>query len=166
MGDGSSSNYQYGSVNRTGGEVEEADEFKETDLLYYKEKEPSRQEKMMKIVKIAVPIIIAFLLIGGFAWVLFKDFGRLYPGPAGSHIPDHPPAAAPAPAFVPDKGPQPTIIQKYAELPASTGSSSSSSTTSTKSISGSACAANSRCSALGLTGECCPTSAGTVLECC
>ena len=171
MADGSSSNYKYGSVNTTtGGVVENVDDFKETDLLYYKEKELSKQEKVMKIVKIAVPIINAFVLIGGLAWFLLRDFGLLYPGPAGSHVSDHAPAAVPtssvqrvpAPTVVqPGKGLQPTAIPKY---PAS--GSSSSSTTSMKSISGSTCAANSKCHALGLEGECCPTSAGTMLECC
>lgn len=171
MADGSSSNYQYGSVNEnTGGGVEDIDEFKETDLLYYKEKELSKKEKIMKIVKIAVPVIVAIVLIGGFAWFLLTDFGHLYPGPAGSHVSDHPPASVPTSAVhavpaqtnvQPEKGLQPAAIPKY---PAS--GSSSLSTTSTKSLSGSTCAANSKCKALGLTGECCPTSAGTMLECC
>jgi hypothetical protein len=162
----------YGSVNETpGGGGEDVDHFKETDLLYYKEKQPSKQERIMKIVKIAVPMIIAVVLIGGLAWFLLRDFGQLYPGPAGTHTSDHAPASVPTssvqrvpvPTNVqPEKGLQPAAIPKYP----SSGSSSSSSTKSTKSSIGSTCAANSKCSALGLTGECCPTAAGTMLECC
>lgn len=161
-----SSSYKYGSVNNAGGDVEaESHDFKETDLLYYREKELSKQEKLMKIVKIAVPLIIAVTLIGGFAWFLLGDFGHLYPGPAGSQVPGHTPASlptssapkAPAPRSAPEEAPPPAPAPKYEVHAASTSSSSSG---------GSSCTAHSKCSALGLTGQCCPTSAGTILECC
>lgn len=165
----------YGSVDNpsSGNENKEAEEeqqqhFQETNLLYYKGRTLSQQEKTAKLIKIAVPIVIAILLIGGLAWFLLGDFGHLYPGPSGAKQPGYSYTIS-SPAATP-----PT---SSSEVSSKSHSGSSSSTTSSEpapapkdsshsSSGAAACSAHSACSTLGLVGECCPTSSGTMLECC
>jgi hypothetical protein len=178
-----SNDYKYGSVGGTGDEAEAHNDFNEADLLFYKDREPSKQEKMIKTLKIAIPLIIAVSLIGGFAWFLLQDFGFFYPGPATeSHNPEHTPGGsgsstlpasttAPRAPTVPagaPKGQPPGYDSSSHSATSSSGSSSTVVSASSSASRGgsSSCAANSKCSALGLTGECCPTSGGTMLDCC
>jgi hypothetical protein len=177
----------YGSVNQQGGDDEEekagtaADTtaFKETDLLYYQGRKLSQKEKLSKIAKIAVPIIVAVLLIGSLAWFLLGDFGKLYPGgrdgpPASSTGVSSASSSKTIPASSEPLAPTTTAKStSHYTAPAPVPSpvkepvhSSSTSSSSGSSGGGSSCSANSKCKALGLTGECCPSSSGDMLDCC
>ena len=81
-----SGGYKYGSVNKddeeaAGNNNNNNSYFKESDLYYYKEDELTKKEKMMKVIKSCIPILIAVLLIGGITWILVQNFGTLYPSP-------------------------------------------------------------------------------------
>jgi hypothetical protein len=156
----------YGAVDKSEEETGAIDGFKETDLLYYKGSSLSQKEKTAKIIKIAVPVVIAVLLIGGFAWFLLGDFGHLYPGPSGPKPPDHSTITV-HPASTPT-GTKPVFAPAGKESPSSHTSSTTMSGTKQNSSGGSSssCTAHSKCSSLGLTGECCPTNAGDILDCC
>jgi hypothetical protein len=160
----SGSSYKYGSVpeDQEGADTSvDENNFKETDLLYYKGRTLSQKEKTVKIIKIALPVLVAVLLIGTLAWFLLSDFGHLYPGPSGVKPPDQSSSTISYPASTPHlpSGPEPASAP--AKLPVR-----SSSTSPLSSGGGSSCAAHSNCNKLGLTGECCPTAAGDMLDCC
>mmetsp|Transcript_1926 Transcript_1926/g.4434 ORF Transcript_1926/g.4434 Transcript_1926/m.4434 type:complete len:209 (-) Transcript_1926:55-681(-) len=173
---------------------DDGDDFKETDLLYVtsQSRPLTPEEKRMKIIKIAVPIIVALILIGGFALFLLRGFTNLYPGPSGSSSSDNggrappyyeplhetsPAATATAtaaedydnsmPVPAPTTPPKSTSTSKSSSSSSSSSSSvSTSSTSKSSSSTSSSCGDNSKCSAAGLTGQCCPTVAGGVLDCC
>jgi len=160
--------YKYGSVND-----EEAgatgNNFDESNLYYIKEKEMSKREKAMKMIKLVVPIIIAVLFLGGLAFMLVHNFGKLYPGPGpgGQKVPSrgsggsvsHP--TSPSHDIAHDGGgggiasapvPVPVPVPRRSVPTTKDG--------------GSSCAAYPKCTDRGLTGECCPTGGGVKLECC
>jgi hypothetical protein len=43
-------------------------------------KELTKEEKIRKIIRIAVPLLLAVIIVGGAFLFLAKDFGHLYPG--------------------------------------------------------------------------------------
>jgi hypothetical protein len=134
-------------------------------LLYYKGRSLSQKEKTAKLIKIAVPVAIAVLLIGGLTWFLLGDFGHLYPGPSGpkspssSHIISSPEASKQTSTATSSKSHSSASEPPKASPATATHSSSTSS-------GGSSCSANSKCDGLGLIGDCCPSAAGVMLECC
>jgi hypothetical protein len=169
------SNYKYGAVG--GGDDEETrNNFKESDLLYYEERKLTQKEKTMKIIKIAVPVMIAVLVIGGFAWFLLRDFGHLYPGPSApvlspSHStvvsrPSFPEPPTPS-ATTKGKAPtEPAVVSPTATAKQTDHKPSGSSSSDSSSSGGSDCSLHPKCNSLGLTGECCPTISGDSLDCC
>eukprot|EP00529_Nitzschia_sp_RCC80_P033945 CAMPEP_0113485660 /NCGR_PEP_ID=MMETSP0014_2-20120614/24597_1 /TAXON_ID=2857 /ORGANISM="Nitzschia sp." /LENGTH=204 /DNA_ID=CAMNT_0000379311 /DNA_START=138 /DNA_END=752 /DNA_ORIENTATION=- /assembly_acc=CAM_ASM_000159 len=189
---GSSSKKRTEGVDAEKAAGDDGDDFKETDLLYVtsQSRPLTPEEKRMKIIKIAVPIVVAMILIGGFALFLLRGFTDLYPGPSGSSSSDNggrsppyyeplhetsPTAAAAAAAAaddydnsmpVPAPMTPPKSTSKSSSSSVSSTSSSSSSSSSSTSSSSSSCGDNSKCSAAGLTGQCCPTAAGDMLDCC
>jgi len=147
--------YKYGSVNNdeesqaTGGNKN----FDESNLYYVKEDELTVREKVVKTFKLAVPIIIAILLIGGLSFMLFHNFEYFYPGRGGHQVS---PKVSKSSSVSSTK----TTQRSYHDddvpsvpIPA-------------PKFFGSSCAANPECADLGLIGECCPTGGGNKLECC
>jgi hypothetical protein len=174
VGTTQSGGYKYGSVNKddeeaAGNNNNNNSYFKESDLYYYKEDKLTNKEKMTKVIKSCVPILIAVLLIGGITWILVQNFGTLYPSPgqrqrirpsdgiktaSSSHhnAPTDDDGSIHAPILTPR-------ISKDTTATTTT-------TSSTKDNGESSCSAYSKCFDLGLSGECCPTLAGDKLECC
>ena len=147
--------YQYGSVS-TDEEIAADKSFDEANLYYMKDEERTRKEKLMKAIKLGVPILIAIIFIAGLGFLLFNNFGYFYPGRGGQVTPS-----------------------KHSTTTATTSSGSSSSSSRThydniatsvpipaKITTGIFCSANPKCSDMGLTGECCPTASGIKLNCC
>lgn len=144
----------YGAVDTNEPMDAEAQPFNESDFLYLKEQKLTREEKFKKIILTTIPILVAFFIMGGIAYWLFKDFDHLYPGPSGKKYPSK---------YSPQVSP---IHTPTAPAPAPKVSPSSSSTSSSSGGGNSACTANPDCKKLGLTGDCCPTSEGILLGCC
>ena len=169
-----SGGYKYGSVNKddeeaAGNNNNNNSYFKESDLYYYKEDELTKKEKMMKIIKSCIPILIAVLLIGGITWILVQNFGTLYPSPGqrqrirpSTGIETSSSSHHNAPLNDDDSIHAPTLTPRTSKDTTAT----TATTSSTKDNGKSSCSAYSKCFDLGLTGECCPTLAGDKLECC
>ena len=130
-----SGGYKYGSVNTD--EEGGAKEFDESNLYYMKEDDLTTKDKALKAFKLAVPIIIAGLLVGVLAFMLFHNFAFLYPGRGGQEVPS-----------------KHSTTKSYSP------------TTTTQRSFGSSCASNPKCRDLGLFGECCPSGDGVKLSCC
>ena len=169
-----SGGYKYGSVNKddeeaAGNNNNNNSYFKESDLYYYKEDELTKKEKMMKIIKSCIPILIAVLLIGGITWILVQNFGTLYPSPGqrqrirpSTGIENSSSSHHNAPLNDDDSIHAPILTPRTSKHTTATTVTKSS----TKDNGKSSCSAYSKCFDLGLTGECCPTLAGDKLECC
>lgn len=159
----------YGSVPTTVETVEQGTGFQEGSVYYLKEKSLTPKEKFQKLVRVAVPLAIALLVLGGFAYFLTRGFDSLYPAPGEpSHvnIPHFTPstdtaASPPGPSPLQPYGPP---IPSPVSTPVTSSSSASSSTGGGSSDSD--CSAHPKCNDLGLTGSCCPTGEGVVLGCC
>mmetsp|Transcript_29828 Transcript_29828/g.63868 ORF Transcript_29828/g.63868 Transcript_29828/m.63868 type:complete len:173 (-) Transcript_29828:296-814(-) len=162
--------YKYGSVSN---DEESGDalnnNFDESNLYYYKKEELTRSDKVVKAVKLAVPIIIAALFIGGLGFMLFHNFEYFYPGQSGTTHPSKKTSSS----------------ASYEPITASSSGNSHTKTVSSSSdsfeapsipvpapapapnVGDSSCAANPACAALGLVGDsCCPTGGGVRLACC
>jgi len=131
------SGYKYGSVNRDeeSGAKDDDKNFDESNLYYVKDDNTTKEEK--NYVKLAVPIIIAALFIGGLAFMLFHNFEYFYPNQDG---------------HVNSDVANPTKVTEI-DPPSS-------------SFPASSCQANPKCVHLELTGECCPADNGVKLDCC
>jgi hypothetical protein len=177
--------YKYGSVQSSSkpgsdeGLHDNENIFKETDLLYYKGRTLSPKEKTAKLIKIAVPVVTAVLLIGGLTWFLLGDFGHLYPGPSGPKPPDSSSISRPvASSVTPAAAPTVPSSRSYTTttagttatepVPKKTPAIKDSTASTPTSIPGgsSSCLSHSKCSDLGLIGDCCPTTDGYILNCC
>ena len=159
----------------------DTDDFKESYLYYYKKDDLTKKEKLMKTIKLIVPIIIAIFLIGGIAWVLFQNLDKLYPAPStnggktrarttttgtstSSSQYDH---------FTNDDTSPPSIkhlknssTDRTSSTDTTISSSNPLSNSSTKNGVDSSCSAYQACQKLELVGECCPTIEDDILECC
>ncbi|KAL7442659.1 hypothetical protein ACHAXM_011985 [Skeletonema potamos] len=132
----------YGAIPR--GDAEDNADFDETNLSYLKQSSFSWN----RFCRATVPIIIALLIMGGFAFGMGHGFGNLYGPPKSSG--DN------------------SIKNKenwYSSDDTSSSASIASNSAATKSSAGAECAANSKCNALGLIGDCCPHD-GVMLGCC
>jgi hypothetical protein len=67
------------------GSIEEGDKsFDDAQMQYLGEGKPlTREEKMRKLMRIAVPLLMAVIIVGAAFIFLLKDFGHLYPGGGG-----------------------------------------------------------------------------------
>lgn len=155
--------------------------------FFYKQKDLSKKEKIMKMIKLAVPIIIAVILIGGIAWILFDEFDNIYPSSSSGHRPSSSSINGRIESIEaicdddsnsmdqkiknspPIRGPKTSSIST-----ASTSSSSlesleneetESTTATTHSNLSASCSSYTKCQKLELTGDCCPTIGGDVLYC-
>mmetsp|Transcript_3786 Transcript_3786/g.8163 ORF Transcript_3786/g.8163 Transcript_3786/m.8163 type:complete len:164 (+) Transcript_3786:151-642(+) len=155
-----SAGYKYGSVGdneELGANDDNSKNFDESHLYYYKEKDLTTTEKISKLIKLFVPIIIAVVLIGGLAYILFHDFGTLYPRPGGEKVTSKGGMVSQSTSVSSGES-APTVIRSE--------SSPTVSKSKTSSSFGGSCAANPSCAALGLSGVCCPTPEGVQLGCC
>ncbi|KAL7549719.1 hypothetical protein ACHAWF_012985 [Thalassiosira exigua] len=84
----------------------------------------------------AVPVVIALVIMGGFAYGMSHGFNHLYGPPKG-------------------KDDDNLIKEDESWIPAENPEGSSA-----------ACSENEKCVKLDLLGDCCPTKKGVVLECC
>jgi hypothetical protein len=112
-----------------------------------------------KLFLMAVPLLGAALIIGGAVWYLLSDFNHLYPGPGptttGSRSEGHT-IRVPPPPPVPAIAPSPQKVTQKVEQKSNNENS--------KSDDAASCISHPACS--GLIGDCCPTSAGVLLDCC
>jgi len=162
--DTGSSGYKYGSVNTdeesgaTGGNKN----FDESNLYFIKEDESTKKDKVVKAIKLAIPIFLAVLLIGGLAFMLFNNFAYFYPGRGGEQVASK--------HSVSSNGGSLTKTTQRSFHDIDTPSYRDIDTTdvpiSAPTTFGSSCAANPKCSDLGLIGKCCPGEGGIKLECC
>lgn len=71
----------YGSMEEAGGLLEKDKSFDATQMQYLGEgKELTKEEKIRKIMRIAVPLLLAVIIVAAAFLFLAKDFGHLYPG--------------------------------------------------------------------------------------
>jgi len=91
----------------------------------------------------AVPIVIALLIMGGFAYGMSHDFNHFYGPPRGTD--------------------DDSIKHDESWIPLDNGNDNSRGFASRSTAS---CAKNEKCHELELTGLCCPTTKGDLLECC
>jgi len=116
------------------------------------------KQRLRKYSLIAVPLLAAVLIIGGAAFFLLRNFNHLYPGSSGGYGEE-------TRAKEKAKHDYSTGVTAPATSPA--GPTASASSVSTGSGKGTAaCASNPKCAEAGLLGQCCPTAAGVMLECC
>lgn len=135
-----------------------ADQEYDIDNTYYvKEREMSRKERITKFVLLALPILLALLLVGGFAFYVISHV--LERGGGHKNIQVTSPSGTSSsgggregsrPGTYPS-GPQPAHAPK---VKSHTSSNSAD------------CSENTKCADLGLIGACCPTKAGVTLGCC
>jgi hypothetical protein len=131
---------------------EESKSFDEKDAYYLKESTLSPEERRRKCMRMALPIITAVLMIGGFAMFLLRDFGILYPGRSGgkNKIPSDP-------LYPIDNTRIDDTLDKHSNSKPILDEGK-------KSGMATSCFAHEQCA--GLVGECCPTPDGVFLQCC
>ena len=172
----------YGTLKVSTGEDLSA--YQEVDTYYLKPSPLNRSDKLKKLLLIGVPILAAVIIIGGAAFLLFKSFDHLYPGPGGSarqypspsrakdtepSAPSYPvvPRGPPLhPASSPMNLPPSESDPNDPRYPMSGGGKSGESSSASSSSGSAACEGHKKCSALELIGDCCPTGQGVMLGCC
>ena len=149
VNDRGSIGYKYGSVDNDEETLAKGDDknYDESNLYYMVEVNGTKKDKASKAMKLAVPIIIAAVFIGGLAFMLFHNFAYFYPGRDG-HTKDNGGTT-----------PQKTTDHSYQDDDALHTPFPAPAALIT-------CNANPKCVTLGLTGACCPTEEGILLECC
>lgn len=162
--DKGNSGYKYGSVDNDEepGAKGVDKNYDESNLYYMKEDNVTKEDKAFKAMKLAVPIIIAAMFIGGLAFMLFHNFAYFYPGRDG-----HTKTSG-------STNPTTTTEHTYydddalnTQFPASATFGFNDNDSPGVSIPTSLnCKAYPKCVSLGLTGACCPTGEGIELECC
>ena len=137
-----------------------ADEQYDIDNTYYvQEREMSRKERMTKFMLLTLPILMALLLVGGFAFYVISHVLERGGGQHGNIQVTSP--SGPAGKSVSGRqGSRPgTYPTEHQPAPAPKARSHTSSNPAD-------CSENAKCADLGLVGECCPTKAGVTLGCC
>lgn len=142
---------------------------------YITETNSDRRKRCMNAL---APIIIFVLIMGGLAFALSKDFNHLYPGHGGGPIGEeqtvHHTPVAPQDEQSNDTtrtGATPTNDSVHSSIDtASTMNDESQDTLKNKPIQDkidhSECSYHTECLKLNLTGSCCPTLEGVMLNCC
>ena len=154
----------YGSVEEKPAvdpELDTADAAPATDFdaAYYL-KDPKECWNARRLGNLLVPLIVAFLIMGGAALFLLRDFGTLYPGRGNGGV-DTSRAIEPS-----------NVSEKPTATKTSSSSASDASSTSSRhhkdftppNDAGANCNVHPDCSML--IGKCCPTDDGEMLDCC
>jgi len=166
----------YGAVASADDEEKAVDQSFDAANTYYLRETTRWSTK--KCLLIAVPILGAILIVGGFALFLLRDFSHLYPGRGGdksgyyAHGGEH---VVPSSSKTTSGVNAPMTPSSKTDDDETGDESSESKTTTTtkhdksKSVApnkdaGATCAVHPDCA--GLIGNCCPTDKGVVLECC
>jgi hypothetical protein len=149
----------YGSVK------EEGVDYDIENIYYVKERELTSREKWNKFMLAALPILAAFLIVGGFTIYLLLDSGILGRGPhaggGGGEAVSSPSKKGGENPFAASKSESSSSVP-----PPISGGGSAPLKTTTHASGSSACSANVKCAKLGLVGACCPTNEGVMLGCC
>jgi hypothetical protein len=172
----------YGAVKE-----EEGEEFYDVENMYYvKERELTLKQKCNKIILAALPILAAFIIIGGFTLYLLFDSGILGRGPhqgggsANGGQVSNPSSRGGENPFAASKSKSSSSSSSVPSPIAKGGSAPVTTTHTTGSVPSpiskggsapmttklSACSAYEKCAKLGLIGTCCPTNEGVMLGCC
>lgn len=133
----------------------------DADNTYYLKDGPrlTPEQRRRKLLLVAVPILAAILIVGGAAALLLRDFNHLYPGRGGSSHGDERSYTTTTSSSSSSGASSPRGPSLPVPSPETTKKKSSSSGSSD-------CSANAKCANLNLTGSCCPTLAGDMLDCC
>ena len=132
------SNTDYNAVNQADGNTNE--DFDVENTYYVQKTELTEEQKRAKCVTGTLPIVIATVVVIGFA-IFFASAVHLFaPKRSGTVV-------TPVSVQVPAPAPAPKAATTFG------GGSSQ-------------CAAHSKCASTGLSGACCPTPEGVVLNCC
>lgn len=123
---------------------------------YYLKDNSDRRSKFLRAI---LPILIAVAIVGGVGYYFFRDFNHLYPGHGGADGDDAGDYVAPVVAEHNAPAPAPKNQRDGASEAKTHGEGS-------QAHSSSSCDVHEKCSALGLTGACCPTNEGITLGCC
>ena len=149
----------YGAVKEEGVDYDIANTY------YVKERELTSREKWTKFLLAALPILAAFLIVGGFTLYLLFDSGILghgaHAGGGGGEAISSPSKKGGENPFATSKS------ESSSSVPSPiSGRGSAPLKTTTHASGSSACSANEKCAKLGLVGACCPTNNGVMLNCC
>jgi hypothetical protein len=145
------------------GEDDPSENFFDADQTYYLKETMSPQQRWRKCMLATFPILVAVLIVGGLGFLLFRDFGHLYPGRNGdpkyhdgtSKVTRHHATGAK------DDYANHDYIDPVDDDSAAHNSAPRKHSTSNGEA---ACSAHVECSTL--LGDCCPTLKGVTLECC
>lgn len=156
----SSAGENYGSAQTAAEGAAAAEQYDLDNTYYVKERTMSRKERCSKLLLVMLPIVLAVILVGGFAYyvishVLERGAGGGKHGTIETAYPASPKGSSSIPASRP--GTYPASQSPPAPAPKTKSHSSSAS---------SSCSSNSKCADLGLIGDCCPTKQGVTLGCC
>lgn len=154
----------YGAVQGSNDDLP-ADRSFDADRAYYLKDSAApltSRQKCRRLLSVGFPLVVAVLIMGGFAWFLLKDFNHLYPGRGGGS-----PDGSGYEHVVPSTGKK--ALDDGGARPSDPNDATASSGAIRKPTavgSVATCASHERCAKLGLIGNCCPTDKGVVLECC
>ncbi|KAL3757308.1 hypothetical protein ACHAWU_008469 [Discostella pseudostelligera] len=129
------------------GAVNVHDEFDEKNTYYLNE----TRCNWNRFFRAVVPVVIALVIMGGFAYGMSHGFTHLYGPPKAT-----------------DEGGNTKQDISWVPIGNDVEDSSTTSDSDATNAAGSSaeCSMNSKCASLGLTGMCCPTKKGVLLECC
>jgi hypothetical protein len=170
----------YGAVKASGDDAAVDRSFNADNAYYLKDGERNLtfQQRLKKLAMVVVPLLTAALIIGGAAVFLLRDFNHLYPGRGGDTTQKTPAyhsirtgtksLDSSGDDFTPSGNAPPTPPNTATSTgKSSEKASSNKSSSSSGGVSGNAaCSAHPGCAENGLTGDCCPTSIGDMLDCC
>lgn len=153
----------YGAVSKEDPDSMAADRPFDANQTYYLRDESRWTTR--RIMLVLVPILAAILIMGGISWFLFEDFGHLYPG-RGSDTGSFGQGGGSCKPTSTQGVTSSTKAQE--ETTTNTFSKTAGSSTTAKNPPmddiGATCAVHPDCA--GLTGYCCPTKEGVMLNCC
>ena len=114
-----------------------------------------------KVLLVAVPILAAAMIVGGFAFFLLRDFSHLYPGRGGDKSDYY---AHGGEKVVPSSSSTTGIDSPITPASSTTADYKSKSGSSKHDDIGATCGVHPDCA--HLLGNCCPTPEGKMLDCC
>eukprot|EP00934_Nitzschia_sp_Nitz4_P007632 Nitzschia sp. Nitz4//scaffold147_size54853//22081//22524//NITZ4_006616-RA/size54853-processed-gene-0.13-mRNA-1//1//CDS//3329536690//7622//frame0 len=144
---------QYGAVETKDNDNNDTS-FEEYNTAFVQERPKSQHERLSDFCTAALPIFIAFVVMAAFCWLGVK---AVSPKPIYHQVIPNTPEPVPtiAPTLVPPVG----LSSKHARAPISMKPPVAYEAKAE-------CSAHPACEKLELTGDCCPTSNGILLDCC